>query len=56
MATLASIETCENILKQKDWKDDPFCVELAKKNVKALRMAPGVYDRVKAIREAFAGI
>ena len=42
--------------KRKDWKDDPFYVELAKKNLKALRMAPGVYDRVKALREAFVGI
>ena len=56
VATLASIETCENILTRKDWKDDPFYVELAKKNLKALRMAPGVYDRVKALREAFVGI
>ena len=56
VATLASIETLENILKKSDWKEDPFCVELAKKNMKALRMAPGVYDRVKALREAFVGI
>ena len=56
MATLVSIDTLEKILEKENWKEDQFCIDLAKENLKALRNAPGVQDRVRALREAFVDI
>ena len=56
MSTITSISTLEKILGRESWRDEPFFIDLAKENLKALRNAPGVQDRVKALREAFVNI
>ena len=56
VATLASISILEKILGRENWRDEPFCIDVARNYLKALRNAPGVQDRVKALREAFVNI